>query len=217
MPVVTALERAPGRLGGFVLEADQTARFRVSEDLCQRRDLRLGRRLTVAELEALALEAGHSEAMDRAVHYLSYRPRTCREVRRYLGKHGLSRYAADAIGRCLEVGYLNDEAYSRAYVRERIRLKPRGRPRLVSELLTRGVDRETAELAVEAALAEEGITEAELLLAVATRRARSLRRLDPPAGRRRLSAFLARRGFRAGEIRDAVLQLIPDPADSGDA
>ena len=174
-------------------------------------------RLTVAELEALAREAGHAEAMDRAVHYLSYRPRTCREVRRYLGKHGLSRYADAAIDRCVEVGYLNDEAYARAYVRERIRLKPRGRPRLVSELLTRGVDRDTAERAVGAALEEEGVTEAELLLDVAARRARSLRGVDPPAARRRLSAFLARRGFRAGEIRDAVQQLIPDPTDSVDA
>ena len=217
MPVVTALERVSGRLGGFVLEADQTARFRVSEDLCQRRDLRVGVRLTVAELEAVAREAGHAEAMDRAVHYLSYRPRTCREVLRYLGKHGLSRYADAATDRCVEVGYLNDEAYARAYVRERIRLKPRGRPRLVSELLTRGVDRDTAEQAVGAALEEEGVTEAELLLDVASRRARSLRGVDPPAARRRLSAFLARRGFRAGEIRDAVQQLIPDPTDSVDA
>jgi regulatory protein len=217
VPVVTALERVPGRLGGFLLETDQSARFRVSEDLCQRRDLSVGLCLTGAELEALADEAGHAEAMDRAVHYLSYRPRTCREVRRYLAKHGLSRYADDVIDRCVEVGYLNDEAYARTYVRERIRLKPRGRPRLVSELLTRGVDRDTAERAVEATLGEEGVTEAELLLDVAVRRARSLHKLDPTAARRRLSAFLARRGFRAAEIRDTVLQLIPDPTDSGDA
>lgn len=217
MPVVTALEPFPGRLGGFVLEADRTTRFRVPEDLCQRRDLSVGLRLTAAELEALALEAGRAEAMDRAVHYLSYRPRTCSEVRRYLGKHGLSGYADPAIDRCLEVGYLNDEAYARAYVRERIRLKPRGRPRLVSELLTRGVDRDMAERAVEAALGEEGVTEAELLMDVAARRVGSLRRLDPPAARRRLSAFLARRGFRADEIRDTVRHLIPDRTDSGDA
>ena len=216
MPVVTALEPAPGRLGGFVLEVDEAVRFRVSGDLCQRRGLQLGNRLSTAELESLAEEAGDAEAMERAVHYLSYRPRTCREVRRYLGKHGLSGHADPAVDRCIELGYLNDEAYAQAYVRERVRLKPRGRPRLVSELLGRGVDRETAERAVETTLAEEGVTESTLLREVARRRARSLRSLDPPAARRRLSAFLGRRGFRAGAIREVVLELIPDRPDGGE-
>ena len=195
---------------------DETVRFRVSGDLCQRRGLQLGNRLSTAELESLAEEAGDAEAMERAVHYLSYRPRTCREVRRYLGKHGLSGHADPAIDRCIELGYLNDEAYARAFVRERVRLKPRGRPRLVSELLGRGVDRETAERAVETTLAEEGVTESTLLREVARRRARSLRSLDPPAARRRLSAFLGRRGFRAGAIREVVLELIPDRPDGGE-
>ncbi len=215
MPIVTALEPAPGRLGGFLLEVDDLVRFRVSEDLCQRGGLHVGARLSAAELEVLGQEAGDSEAMNRAVHYLSYRPRTCREVSRYLGKHGLSRHADAAIERCIELGYLNDEVYARALVRERIRLKPRGKPRLVSELLGRGVDRDTAERAVETALDEEGVTEAALLREVALRRARSLKGLDPPVARRRLSAFLGRRGFRTSAIRQVVSELLPDEPDGG--
>ena len=213
MPLITALDPAPGRLGGFLLEVDGSARLRVSEDLCQRRGLHIGAGLTTTELEVLEQEAGDSEAMDRAVHYLSYRSRTCMEVRRYLGKHGLGRHADAAIARCVELGYLDDDVYSQAFVRERMRLKPRGRPRLVSELLTRGVDRDTAERAVEAALAEEGVTEEALMRDVALRRIRALRRLDPPAARRRLAAFLGRRGFQSGAIRDLVRELLPDEPD----
>jgi regulatory protein len=215
MPLITALDPAPGRLGGFLLEVDGSARFRVSEDLCQRRGLRIDARLMTSELEALGQEAGESEAMDRAVHYLSYRSRTCTEVRRYLGKHGLRRHADAAIARCVELGYLDDDVYAQAFVRERIRLKPRGRPRLVSELLARGVDRDTAEGAVEAALAEEGVTEAALMRDVALRRLGALRRLDPPAARRRLASFLGRRGFQSGSIRDLVQELLPDEPDRG--
>jgi regulatory protein len=215
MPVVTALEKAPGRLGGFLLEVDEVTLFRVSEDLCRRCSLEVGCHLSTAELQDLGREAGDSEAMDRAVHYLSYRPRTCREVRRYLAKHGLSPHADGAIGRCIELGYLDDEAYARTFVRERIRFKPRGLPRLVSELLARGVDRDTAERAVAATLDEEGVTEAALLREVALRRAHSLRSLDPPAARRRLSAFLGRRGFRTGAIREIVRELLPDEPHGG--
>ncbi|MBT8462431.1 MAG: RecX family transcriptional regulator, partial [Gemmatimonadetes bacterium] len=63
-------------------------------------------------------------------------------------------------------------------------------------------------------LEEEGISEAALLRDVALRRARSLQKLDPPAARRRLSAYLARRGFRTGEIRELVRELLPDASDS---
>jgi len=217
MSVVTALEPAPGRLGGFLLEVDEVVLFRVSGDLRRSRNLHVGAQVSAAELESLGLEAGESEAMDRTVHYLSYRPRTCREVRRYLGKHGLSRFADATIGRCIELGYLDDEAYASAFVRERIRLKPRGRPRLVSELLSRGIDRDTAEQAVETTLDEEGVKEADLLRDVALRRAHSLRNLDPPAARRRLAAFLARRGFRTGAVREVVRELLPDEPDGGRA
>jgi regulatory protein len=213
VPSITALEPAPGRLGGFLLEIDGGESFRVSVDLQQVWSLSVGGSLSDAEVEALVRQAGASEAMDRAVHYLSYRPRTCREVALYLRKHGLFAHADGAIARCVELGYLNDESYARSFVRERIRLKPRGKPRLVTELLARGIDRELAEAAVRDTLADEGVTEVELLRAVAIRRARSLRNLDPPAARRRLAAYLRRRGFPAGEIRDVVREVLPERAE----
>jgi len=213
MPLITALEPVPGRLGGRILEAGADARFRVSDELCERRGLRDGSSLTAAELASLVREAGAAEAWDRAVHYLSYRPRTCHELRRYLDRHKLAAHADAAIGRCRELGYLDDDRYAETFVRERIRLKPRGRPRLVSELLQRGIDRDTAERAVDSALADEGVSEDVLLRTVAVGRLPALRKLDPARARRRLTAFLHRRGFRAGAIRDLVRELLPDDSD----
>lgn len=210
MPLVTALEPLKGRLGGFLLEAEEAAPFRVPEHLCQSHGLRVGARLTPAELAALREEAGSAEAMDRAVHYLSYRPRTCREVRDYLRRHGLSRFADGALDRCLEVGYLNDEAYALSFVRERVRLKPRGRPRLVSELRARGIDAETADRAVDTVLGDEGVSERDLLREVAASRAASLRNVPVDRARRRLASFLERRGFRSADIREVVSEFLPD-------
>ena len=212
MPVVTALDPAPGRLGGFRVELGDVS-FRVPDDLVQRESLRLGSHLSAERAADLMAEAGRREAMDRAVHYLSYRPRTRMEVRRYLRGHGLSTSADHAIERCVELGYLDDRGYAEAFVRERIRLRPRGRPRLVSELLARGIDRHTAERAVTETLAEEGLSEQALLRDVAVRRVAALRNLEPDTARRRLSSYLARRGFRTGDIREVVGELLP--ADDG--
>lgn len=213
MPSITALDPARGRLGGLLVEVDGDVSFRVPEDLVQRENLSLGSRLEPEHLSALMTEARRREAMDRSVHYLSYRPRTRMEVRRYLRKHGLSPFADHAIDRCEELGYLDDRSYAEAFVRERVRFRPRGRPRLVSELLARGIDRDTAERAVTDTLAEEGLSERSLLRQVARRRAGALRHLEPDAARRRLSSYLARRGFRTGDIREVVGELLP--ADPG--
>lgn len=213
MHVIEALEPVGDRLGGSWLRVEGREPFRVPEELLQRRDLEPGGQLTTAQLETLRAEAGERVALDRAVLYLSYRPRTCREVSRDLAKHGLSEHAGSAIERCRELGYLDDEKYARAFVRERLRLKPRGAFRLVSELLGRGVDRDLAERAVREVMREEGRTELSILEQVAASRARTLRRLDPPVARRRLAAFLGRRGFRAGDIREVVLRLLPDEPD----
>jgi regulatory protein len=211
--VIEALEPVGDRLGGFRVRVEGMEPFRVPETLLQRRDLEPGVRLTTAQIEALRAEANDRVALDRAVLYLSYRPRTCQEVKRHLAGHGLSRQAGSAIERCRELGYLDDERYARTFVRERLRLKPRGGFRLVSELLGRGIDREVAERAVREVMEEEGRTEAAILEDVAADRARKLRRLDPPVARRRLAAFLGRRGFRAADIREVVLRMLPDEPD----
>jgi len=211
--VIEALEPAGGRLGGFRVEVEGERPFRVPEDLCRSLDLRPGVRFSRAELDTVIAAAAEREAMDRAVLYLSHRPRTCREVLRHLSEHGLSGYADSAITRCREIGYLDDERYAEAFARERLRLKPRGSVRLISELLARGVDRPIAERAVGSVMREEGLTETSVLRDLAAARARRLGDLDPPVARRRLSAWLARRGFAAGEIRAVVLELVPDERD----
>ena len=208
--MIEALEPVGDRLGGCWLRVEGQEPFRVPGALLERRDLEPGELLTSAQLAALRAEAGKRLAFDRAVLYLSYRPRTCREVSRDLSKRGLSEHAGSAIERCRELGYLDDEKYARAFVRDRLRLKPRGAFRLVSELLGRGVDRALAERAVREVMREEGRTEIEILEQVAVARARRLQRLDPPAARRRLAAFLGRRGFKAVDIREVVVRLLPD-------
>src|SRR5204862_6575105 len=75
----------------------------------------------------------------------------------------------------------------------------RGAPGLVRDLLAQGVERRLAERVVQEALAAEGLDGEGVARAVAERRARQLAGLPPAARRRRLLAFLARRGFSGGE------------------
>jgi regulatory protein len=66
------------------------------------------------------------------------------------------------------------------------------------------VDRRIAETAVQAALADAGIDPTETVRALAEKRARQLSGLPPQVRKRRLTAFLVRRGFPGSEIRAVV-------------
>ena len=89
-------------------------------------------------------------AFARACRYLTARERCASEVRTYLRKHG---YADDEIESAIrllqERRYVDDLRYARIYVESRSRRAPRAGVLLVKELRRRGVDRETAQAAVE--------------------------------------------------------------------
>jgi regulatory protein len=68
--------------------------------------------------------------------------------------------------------------------------------------------------AIEEAFAEIEVGETEFAHQVAEKRARSLVGLARPVARRRLTSYLARRGFPPAAIREAVLQALADlPTD----
>lgn len=130
--------------------------------------------------QATALEAG--------LNLLGFRPHSRLELERKLARRGHEPDDVEAaIGRLLELGYLDDAAYARAVVSERS--ARRGTRAIAAELRARGVGREAAETAL--AELDDGAQRA-----AASRLARRL--LKQPGGRaeqQRAAAALARRGF----------------------
>lgn len=129
-------------------------------------------------------------------------------MRRRLRRKSFPSDAIDGvIAELRERGLLDDEAFATAWIRERIRRRPRGRFALVQELRKRGIERSRAEAAVDRVLAEEGVSEEEIARRAAeawlARRpeaaARALRAGEPAdearEARRKLYAHLERRGF----------------------
>lgn len=154
--------------------------------------------------------------LEAAARFLEARARSVVEVRRRLGRAG---YRADlveaAIGRLVQLGILDDEAFGRAWVESRDRARPRGEMALRRELMLKGVDRavvdellearrETAAAAAAASGSDLGVDGAgdhpDVAAArrVVARHARALMRVaDPRARRQRAYAMLARNGFDA--------------------
>ena len=113
---------------------------------------------------------------------------------------------AAALERLVARGVMDDRRYAEEYARARA-ARGSGRPRIVRDLLTQGVERETAEEAVRRALEVEGVDPDTAARALALRRVRQLGDLAPAVKRRRLFAFLLRRGYPGPQVRELVEEL----------
>jgi regulatory protein len=155
--------------------------------------------------------------LDAALRLLACRQRGTEELRSRLLRKG---FPAHHVASCLtwleDRGHLDDAAFSRALVRERIRLSPRGGSVIRAELTRRGIAPSIAQEALERVLEEEGVTEARL----AEDAARGWIRKQGPESladllgdrftsgreraRARLYRHLSRRGFRGGAARAGI-------------
>jgi regulatory protein len=96
---------------------------------------RLERRAAVSEPDVV---------MEAAAAFLAVRPRSVAETRRRLAHLGYPAALCDqVVERLLELGYLDDAVFARAWVESRDRARPRGSATLRRELRQKGVPDET--------------------------------------------------------------------------
>ncbi|MDI3340543.1 MAG: RecX family transcriptional regulator [Sphaerobacter sp.] len=205
--------RDPNRVNVFL---DGEFAFGLARELVDRHGLMVGQELTAAEVAALLRADEAERATQAALHFLSYRPRSEREVRDRLHRRGFSDEAiAAAIERLERWRYLDDAAFARFWVENRAEHQPRGRRALRAELRAKGVEPELVEVAID----EVGGDEQAAALALARKRVTALRGLDPSVQRRRLAGYLQRRGYDWDTVRRVLDAVLGDDeaAAEGDA
>lgn len=169
--------------------------------------LGVGQRISEARLKEIARAETLARARDRAFLLLSYRPRTEKEVRDRLAR---AEYEDDVIeeviAKLYELDFLNDKAFAERFVENRMAARPVGRRALTWELRKKGLDAETV---AEAAASVDDEMEREGALEAARSRAGRLAGLEPREARRKLVAFLQRRGFAWDTIHGVLDEIIP--------
>ncbi|MEP6572952.1 MAG: regulatory protein RecX [Gemmatimonadota bacterium] len=110
-----------------------------------------------------------------------------------------------ALTRADDAGLLDDAAFARQFVQSRAE-RGRGPARLTRDLQAMGIPRGLIDDAVRARWPEPADTTVSAEQ-VATRRAAQLKNLPPDVRRRRLLAYLGRRGFSGSAVSDIVRRL----------
>ena len=142
---------------------------------------------------------------DRALNLLAFRARSVSELRKQLLRKGEPALDVEAaITRLLAQRLLNDADFARQFARVKLSGAGASRFKIVQELGRKGIAKPMAEEALAALKESDGLDASENIHRVAEKKWRTLSRLDEQTARRRLYAFLARRGFNPDEIRDAM-------------
>ena len=206
-PVVTALVPDARLTGAVRIELDGQPFATVSSEAVAGAGLVVGGVLDEATRERLSAAADVEAAYRTALRALERRGFARADLGRRLQRKGHPRDAvASALERGVGLGLLDDAAFAANYIETRA---PRGRgpARLTRDLMAMGVERRLIERAL-AAHASDEVEPTAVPLALATRRAAQLGDLSRPVKRRRLLAFLARRGFSGSEVNEIVRRLV---------
>ena len=149
--------------------------------------------------------------MDAAAAFLAVRPRSVAETSRRLRRLGYSEPLVNqVVAQLIELGYLDDEAFARAWIESRDRARPRGELALRRELGQKGVDRQVADDVLSTRTeGSDGEIELTAALRLLDRRRSALERESDPVKRRHKAyALLARNGFDPDTCRSATTRWL---------
>jgi regulatory protein len=136
------------------------------------------------------------DCLDSAYYYLSYRPRSEGEIRQWLRKRGFANEVTEAaITKLREQNLSDDLAFAQFWKDNRLSFRPKSKRLIRRELGDKKVDAEII------AQVTQDIDDEEVAYKLASGRMPVLAHLDYPDFYRRLSSYLAYRGFSYEVIR----------------
>lgn len=210
LQTITAIEtqrRDPERVNVYL---DGQFAFGFSKLVASSRGLVEGKSLSPTEIEALRSEDDVEKAFNMALNFLSFRPRSRREIEDYFRRRKLDADVGSAVvERLVRIGVLDDREFARFWVENRQAFRPRGTRALKAELRQKGIESEI----IEDALADLG-DEEETAYIAGMKKMRSYNTADEREFFRKMLGFLQRRGFPYAPAAAAARRIYREMTDA---
>jgi len=191
MPRITSLQVQKNDAERVNVYLDDEFAFGLSAMLVLARNLSPGQELSQEDIESLQNDETVERSYVSALNFLSYRPRSRREVVDYFRRKKIDLSVVDAVVARLErAGLLDDHEFARFWVDNRQSFRPRGTRALRMELRQKGLDSGV----IDDALATVG-DEEETACTTGRAKVRAYQAFDEREFSRKMIAFLQRRGF----------------------
>jgi regulatory protein len=161
--------------------------------------LKVGQELTDEKINQLQEQDAIEVALQIAINYLSYRPRSEDEIRKNLKKKDIQDHVIEeVIERLQRGGLVDDQRFAELWIENRSEFRPRGNRVLRMELRQKGIPDKIIDSVTS------NIDEDYLAYQAAMKQARKYRDLEWQEFRKKMYGFLARRGFDYGIISTII-------------
>jgi regulatory protein len=190
MITVTAVETQRGPSRRVKVHLDTRSALSLSVAVAVEAGIHEGQTLSDHEISRLKKTEELHRSLSYAMRILALRPRSEKEIGARLARRGFDTATIQqALAKLKEQGLAGDTAFARFWLDNRERFRPLGRRLIELELKQKGIGAEIIAEAVAEVDDELGAYRA------AQKKGRSLSGLEYANFRRRLGAFLTRRGF----------------------
>lgn len=194
--IVTDIKQQVRNPGRFSIYIDGKFSFGIDQSSLLEQKLRVGLEIDKFRLETLQSSADFGRWYMKCIEKLYTRPHSEKEIRDYLRRKERQDIADDLVEKLISEKKLDDGAFAEWFAESRRRGKQRSTSILKRELAQRGVDREI----VSELLSDVSDDEQAALRATIEKKRRLARYQD----NKKLIEYLARQGFRYGDIKAAL-------------
>jgi len=164
--------------------------------------LQVGQSLSEEKIKTLISEDLLESAVQKALHFLSFRPRSTSEIRKNLANRGIpENVIEETIYRLQKNSILDDQRFAQDWIENRTAFRPRSRSALRMELRLKGIPDDVIQTALK------DIDDEALTFQAAQKYLRRLEGLNKLEFRKKLSSHLARRGFSFASINPVVTHV----------
>ncbi len=219
---ITKISQQVKRSDRYSIYVNDKYSFSLSEYQLAGSRLRIGKEFTQVELDDLVNESVFGKAYERALNYVMIRPRSEKEIKDYLtrtfmypkpksyvDKNGERHFVKQEVdkekvavliervlARLLEKGYINDEAFAKAWISSRQLTKKTSKRKLEQELRAKYVDQNI----IATLLQNTEEVEQENLKAIIIKKQRQVKYHDDI----KLTQYLLRQGFNYEDIKNEL-------------
>lgn len=212
MPVITKILEQKRRANRRNVHIDGRFAFGCNLNVVAKFRLREGLTLTNEQIEAIRQGEVRQECFDAAMMFLQRRLHSRAELKTKLArKEYLPDMIEDVLNQLTTLEYVDDARFAKTKALSAAQHKHHGKRRAQIELIKSGVDRSTADRALEDVY--EATDSLAMARDLAMKKAPALKRFDRVVARRRLVGLLLRRGFDFDTIKPVVDEVLGHSQD----
>ena len=214
MPQISSIEPQKKRKR-FNVFTDGKFAFGCDPQIIVEKKLSIGKNLTNREIDEIISKETISKLTDKALHFLSFRPRSEKEVSDFLTKKIAdlenikfnqakeSPLIKRIIAKFKKYHYLDDLEFTRWFVKSRVKNRPKGASVLTLELRKKGISSDAITQVIN-----QLPNQTELAIKAVSKKLNTWSRLAPVDFKRKIYQYLAPRGFNYETIKEAIAILV---------